>query len=59
MQAYTGRTFALLAEQPLAGGDNALPFTLAQDDEYFMLLLRGGGAQRLTIRAITLEKAEE
>ena len=59
VQAYTGRTFALLAEQPLAGGDNALPFTLAQDDEYFMLLLRGGGAQRLTIRAITLEKAEE
>ena len=59
VQAYTGRTFALLAEQPLAGGDNALPFTLAQDDEYFMLLLRGGGAQRLTIRAITLEKAED
>ncbi|MGN0995859.1 MAG: hypothetical protein ACI4PG_03040 [Candidatus Ventricola sp.] len=59
VQAYTGRTFALLAEQMLTAGENALEFTLAQDDKYFMLLLRAGGAQRLTIREITLDKAEE
>lgn len=58
VQVYTGRTFELLAEQRMALGSNELPFALEEDDKYFMILLRSGGAQRLGVSGLALEKAQ-
>lgn len=56
VQVYTGRRFELLAEAPLAPGENELAFTLPQGDKYFMLLIRGGEADGLKIGNLALEK---
>ena len=56
VRAYTGRDFALLAEQPLREGENAFEFALGRSDKYFMLqILSGEGSARLT--GLRLEKA--
>lgn len=56
--AYTGKGFDVLAQRPIAAGENALAFTLHADDKYFMLQLRAGGANGLRLTEIRLEKTE-
>lgn len=58
VRAYTTSRFELLAEQPLREGENTLPFALAANDKYFMLLFVGGDRDGLEIRDIRLEKAD-
>lgn len=57
--AYATRHFEVIGEQAIVPGENALTFTLHADDLYFMLLLTGGGAQKLTISGLRLHKAQD
>lgn len=57
--AYATRHFEVVGEQAIVPGENALTFTLHADDPYFMLLLTGGGAQKLTISGLRLHKAQD
>lgn len=54
--AYATRHFAVIGEQAMQAGENALTFALDEDDNYFMLLLTAGEAQELTIRELRLVK---
>ena len=58
VQLYTGRNFDLLAEQTVIPGDNEVFFTLEQDDPYFMILIKSGSADALSIEHLSLHKTQ-
>lgn len=58
-RAYAGRDFTVIAEQPLAEGENALRFTLPQDDKYFMIQIRAGSADGLRLTDARLSHADD
>ena len=56
VQLYTGRNFELLAEQAITSGENEVRFSLEEDDKYFMILIKSGSADALTVRDLNLHK---
>ena len=56
VQLYTGRGFELLAEQAITSGENEVRFSLEEDDKYFMILIKSGSADALTVRDLNLHK---
>ena len=56
VQLYTTRSFELLCEQPLCAGENAVRFTLPQDDKYFMIQIRSGSADALRVGGLALDR---
>ena len=59
VRVYSGRSFALIAEQPLAAGENRAAFTLSYDDKYSMIQILGGTADGLTVGNLALDKESE
>lgn len=59
VRVYSGRSFALIAEQLLAAGENRAAFTLEYDDKYSMIQILGGTADGLTIGNLALDKESE
>lgn len=58
VEAYRTSGFERFAAQPIMAGENEMRFTLGEDDKYFMLLIRNGEADGLSIRDIRLERAQ-
>ena len=56
VQLYTTSGFSLLGEQPLCAGENAVRFTLPQDDKYFMIQIRSGPADGLRVSGLALDR---
>ena len=56
VQLYTTSGFSLLDEQPLCAGENAVRFTLPQDDKYFMIQIRSGSADALRVSGLALDR---
>ena len=56
VQLYTTRRIELLCEQPLCAGENAVRFTLPQDDKYFMIQIRSGSADALRVGGLALDR---
>lgn len=56
VQVYTTGRFALLCEQALVPGENALDFELPADDKYFMIQVRSGEADSLRVSGLALRK---
>ena len=56
--AYATKYFEVIGEKPITAGENELRFTLHEDDQYFMLLLTSGEAQRLEIADMRLSKCQ-
>ena len=56
VQLYTTSGFSLLGEQPLCAGENAVRFTLPQDDKYFMIQIRSGSADGLRVSGLALDR---
>ena len=55
VQIYTGSDFELLAEKPIAAGENALHFELETDDKYNMIVFRGG-EEEIRLSNLSLRK---
>jgi len=58
VQIYTTKSFAVLAEQAIAQGENELRFEMPADDQYFMILFTSAEAQGLRIAMPQLDRAE-
>ena len=59
LRPYMTSSFRMLAELPVAQGENALTFVLPQEDKYFMLLLKNEGTDVLRVREIALRRTDE
>ena len=58
VRAYSGSDFELIAEQPLAQGENRFAFELDLMDKYFMLQILAGETGGLRLTDICLERAQ-
>ena len=56
VQAFATRNFECIAEAALVPGENSVRFTLADDDKYFILLIKGGESE---LRLTNLELLKE
>ena len=56
VQAFATRNFECIAEAALVPGENSVRFTLADDDKYFILLIKGGENE---LRLTNLELLKE
>ncbi len=57
VQVYTGSDFELLAEKPIAAGENAMHFELETDDKYNMIVFRGG-KEEIRLSNLSLRKVK-
>lgn len=58
VRIHSGRTFEVIAEKPLAVGENTVTFTLDHDDKYSMMQIRAGEADGLRVGNLRMDKAQ-
>jgi hypothetical protein len=56
VRVYSGKQFEVIAQQPLASGENKISFELAHDDKYSMIQIRAESAQELHVSSLALDK---